>query len=265
MKNKLTISTTVIKRTIAIVLSLGTLMNSTAFCDDTEIKPENNSGNKFSSFVKNHPIATSAITIGGGIPILAGVAIGAIKLSNIIGNFCVRTPIDHIPDSRIQAYLDRQIGDFVAFGQDGNGNSLFAVSDEIKREADPRVLALVMQSVNKVFEKDQFFADTLKEKLKKEGNRKLEITWGQDDMYHGFFCSLNKVTRYNTNPSGSYTSEKSYALEINKMYGKSIQQTKAFSKDHSAPHEMILWEIGRFFDKTIPEEKQLTIERLFDL
>ncbi|MBR2735426.1 MAG: hypothetical protein IKE05_04465, partial [Clostridia bacterium] len=260
MKTKLTIPMPVIKRTIATVLSLGMLMNGAAFCDDNEVKPENNSGNKFSGFVKNHPIATSAITIGGGIPILAGMAIGAIKLSDIIGTLCVRTPIDHVPDSRIQAYLDMQIGDFLAFGQDGNGNNLFIIGDEIKREADPRVLALVMQSVNMVFKKDQFFADTLKEKLKKEGNRKLEITWGQDDMYRGLFGSLTTVPRRN----GPYT------LEINKMYGKSMYQMKTFSKDHCAPQESIVWGIGYFFEQCwgeciIPKEKQLTIERFFEL
>lgn len=254
MKNKFTNLKSGRQRTISLVLTLTMLINAEVSGIGAKTNTENKPENKFSNFVKKHPVITSGVGIGGSIPVLAGGAVGIIKLAEVLGGGIECTPVDGIPDNQIKTYLDTQIRDFISYGQySDTGENLFSVSDQIKNEANPRVLALVFKSINMLFEKNNFFADTLKAKLKKEGH-KLKIDWGKDYMYDGLFCSLNTVTSYG----------EPYVLEINKIYGKSSDKTKKYSIDHRSPQSSIIWNIGYFLNECIiPKSKQLTIERIF--
>lgn len=242
MKNKLP---NLNKRIIAAALSASLL----GFSATSYSKSENN---KAKNFVKEHPIVTSAAVMVGAGALIAG----SIKLKEVVGTLLVSTPVNEIPDERIHEYLNNQLDKFNDYGRQYGGKYgwsdkwLFTVNPEMSLEADPRVLALVVSSINKTFERVPFLAEVLKTKLVQH-NSTLCIDWS-DDKQNEAFCRLNS--------SSFIISGLPIQFKINKNHICSLYKTKKLmKKDSLAVQKQVVAELGNFFNDLVAERHRLNL------
>lgn len=210
--------------------------------------------NNVKTFAKKHPVITSGASIIGAGSLIAGTVVGIIKLNELVSTLRVHTDITDIPKNEIKDYLDNQIKEFEGFGDRG-GTKLFAISDEILNEADPYVLASVINAINKVFEQKPFLADILKEKLA-QNQSYFCVDWCENKQIK-LFCRLSA-------PSTLILIRNTpLRLEINKTYGRSLYKTKKLSKNDSlSAQKQVVAALGDFFDNLIALQHKLNLSSI---
>lgn len=146
--------------------------------------------NQSCTFPKNHPIISSAIATVGAGSLIAAIISGSIELAGAAHASHIHTTVDKMSSTEINTYLQAEISKLKSRGKDSIGNEWFEVSETIQNEADPYVLALIVNAINQIFEKIPFLADVLKAQMQSKDN-KFIIDWGSDNKKDYKRCSTD--------------------------------------------------------------------------